>query len=464
MQVYCSTGNGVLQVEKAKRPIRIMDLLTMTSGLTYEGVATPTEQETKKVMDSLEAKGGYTVREFCYAISKVPLAFHPGTHWHYGYSHDVVGGLIEVLSGKSFGQFLNEEVFTPLGIKNTFFFLNKENEENLTHLYTPTISGLIENKEYEHMSIINPAILTLGSINIDLILSMERLPVAGENLFGKDYLYVPGGKGANQAVAASLLGANVVFVGKVGDDINGKSLIRELHKKGITTEYIYLDKTVPTGLAAIVLESMSQNRIIVYPGANMSITENEVIRAFERSYDALLLQLEIPEQTVISACSLAKAKNIPVIVDAGPAQDFPLEKIKGIEILSPNETETYAMCGIKPNNYQNAVEAAKILKKRSGAKFVVIKLGDKGALLFSDSHCELIPSIPVEVIDPTAAGDAFIAALTIEYLRSGNIVKAVQYGNIVGAISVTKLGAQPSLPTIFEVEEFIENRELMNNT
>ena len=114
--------------------------------------------------------------------------------------------------------------------------------------------------------------------------------------------------------------------------------------------------------------------------------------------------------------------------------------------------------------YQNAVEAAKILKKRSGAKFVVIKLGDKGALLFSDSHCELIPSIPVEVIDPTAAGDAFIAALTIEYLRSGNIVKAVQYGNIVGAISVTKLGAQPSLPTIFEVEEFIENRELMNNT
>ena len=314
------------------------------------------------------------------------------------------------------------------------------------------------------MSIINPAILTLGSINIDLILSMERLPVAGENLFGKDYLYVPGGKGANQAVAASLLGANVVFVGKVGDDINGKSLIRELHKKGITTEYIYLDKTVPTGLAAIVLESMSQNRIIVYPGANMSITENEVIRAFERSYDALLLQLEIPEQTVISACSLAKAKNIPVIVDAGPAQDFPLEKIKGIEILSPNETETYAMCGIKPNNYQNAVEAAKILKKRSGAKFVVIKLGDKGALLFLDSHCELIPSIPVEVIDPTAAGDAFIAALTIEYLRSGNIVKAVQYGNIVGAISVTKLGAQPSLPTIFEVEEFIENRELMNNT
>ena len=151
MQEYCSTGNGVLQVEKAKRPIRIMDLLTMTSGLTYEGVATPTEQETKKVMDSLEAKGGYTVREFCYAISKVPLAFHPGTHWHYGYSHDVVGGLIEVLSGKSFGQFLNEEVFTPLGIKNTFFFLNKENEENLTHLYTPTISGLIENKEYEHM-------------------------------------------------------------------------------------------------------------------------------------------------------------------------------------------------------------------------------------------------------------------------------------------------------------------------
>ena len=195
-----------------------------------------------------------------------------------------------------------------------------------------------------------PDILVVGSINMDLLLRTPRVPMAGESFVGCDYGYIPGGKGANQAVAAALLGANVDFVGKVGSDAHGPKLKGLLEKNGVSARYLSVDESSQTGLAVVMLEDNGQNRIVVFPGANMQVRKEDVRRAFEKDYDAVIVQFEVSAEIVAETCRLAKEKGIPVVVDAGPAQDFPLEQIKGIDILSPNETETFAMCGIE-NRY-----------------------------------------------------------------------------------------------------------------
>lgn len=305
-----------------------------------------------------------------------------------------------------------------------------------------------------------PNILVVGSINMDLVLRTLRVPLAGESFFGRDYSYIPGGKGANQAVAAALLGAGIDFVGKVGKDSNGLRLKEELEKREISTRYFMVDEQSQTGLAVVMLEDNGQNRILVYSGANMQIRKEDIQKAFEKDYDMVIVQFEVPREIVIETCSLAKQRNIPVIVDAGPALDFPLEEIRGIHILSPNETETFSMCGIEPDSTEKAKEAAKILQQRCDANLIVIKMGKKGAMLYSDGRTELFPVPDVKVVDTTAAGDAFTAAMAIEYVKSGDIEKAIRFANIVGTITVTRLGAQPSLPSLYEVMEFAKERNL----
>lgn len=305
-----------------------------------------------------------------------------------------------------------------------------------------------------------PNILVVGSINMDLVLRTSRVPLAGESFLGSNYDYIPGGKGANQAVAAALLGANVDFVGKVGSDSNGFRLKELLEKKNISTKYFSVDEASQTGLAVVMLENSGQNRILVFLGSNMEIRIKDIQRAFEKDYDAVIIQFEIPEEIVIETCRLAKQKNIPVIVDAGPAKDFPLEQIKGIDILSPNETETFALCGIEIDTIEKAKEAAKILMDRSDAGMIVLKMGKNGAMLYSHDITEIYPVPEVKVIDTTAAGDAFTAAMTVEYINGGDIQRAIRFANIVGTITVTKLGAQPSLPLLSEVEEFAKVRDI----
>lgn len=304
-------------------------------------------------------------------------------------------------------------------------------------------------------------ILVVGSTNMDLLLRTSRMPMVGETFIGRDYSYIPGGKGANQAVAAALLGANVDFVGKVGADTHGLRLKELLEKRAISTKYFTVDKTSQTGLAVVMLEGSGQNRIVLFPGANMQIQKEEIQNAFEKDYDAVVVQFEVPWEIVIETCRLAKQKRIPVIVDAGVAQGFPLEEIRGIDILSPNETEAFAMSGIEIDSVEKAKEAANILKQRSGARIVVLKMGKKGAMLVSDEISELYPVPEVEVIDTTAAGDAFTAAMTVEYINSGDIQRAIRFANIVGTITVTRLGAQPSLPSLSEVEEFAKGRDII---
>ena len=188
----------------------------------------------------------------------------------------------------------------------------------------------------------------------------------------------------------------------------------------------------------------------------MGLSVDDVRKAFNESYDAVLVQFEIPDETVLEVCRLAKEKNIPVVVDAGPAKNFPLEKIKGIEILSPNETEVFAMCGVDIKSEEDIEKAAKILKDRSECNFVVIKMGKEGAYVYSDDISKMIPvKRKVKAVDTTAAGDCFTAAMTVSFLKDKNIKKAIAYGHLAAGISVTRLGAIPSLPTANEIEKLL---------
>jgi len=303
------------------------------------------------------------------------------------------------------------------------------------------------------------SILIIGSLNMDLILKTERIPFAGESLLGKEYKYSPGGKGANRAIAAARLGANVTFAGKIGKDNNGIELKNRMRLEGIKVNYLIEEKEMATGLAVVILDNKGQNRILVYSGANMTLNFRDIRKAFEKDYDAVICELEIPIPVIIEAREFAKERNIPFVLDAGPAHKFPLEKIKGLEIISPNETEALFFTGINIYSLKDAEKAAKIIADRTEARYVVIKMGEKGALLYINGKAKYFSGYKVKVIDTTAAGDAFIAALTFAYLQT-DIEKAINFANIVGALTVTKLGAQNSIPYLNEVENFIKERGL----
>jgi ribokinase len=308
-------------------------------------------------------------------------------------------------------------------------------------------------------TIATPSVLIVGSINSDLILRAPRLPSPGESLIGADYKRVAGGKGANQAVAVARLGATATLVGKTGTDSEGETLRAQLCTEGVRTDFVSCCGT-PTGLAVITIDSRGQNSIIIVSGANNQVCDEDVQAALSAgTYDALMLQFEIPTQTVIAACRFAKEHGVPIIVDAGPAQAFPLEELQGIDILTPNETELTALTGIDPGTVQDAQRAAEILLRRSHAKAIVLKLGSRGALLYDQNGAyEYFPAYSIEAVDATAAGDAFTAAMTVEYVRSGDLGRAVRLGNAAGALAAMNLGAQPSLPTAIALAEFCERQ------
>ena len=298
--------------------------------------------------------------------------------------------------------------------------------------------------------------LVIGSINMDLVLNVHSVPVAGESCLADRYRYFAGGKGANQAAAAARLGALVTFIGKIGNDANGLQLLETQKAFGVDTACVKTDPSAPTGLAVVMVEPDGKNRILVCPGSNMLLTPEDVVPVIESgSFDVVILQLEIPQETVITACRAARKRNIPVILDMGPAQVFPLQEIAGVAILSPNETETLALCGILPDTEEKAREAAMRLMDKSNAGYVVIKRGAYGAYVYGKGVDRNFDAPKVTAVDTTAAGDAFTAALAIGYMATGDIGKAAVYANRVGALSVTRAGAQASLPSYAEVEEFM---------
>jgi ribokinase len=289
---------------------------------------------------------------------------------------------------------------------------------------------------------------------MDLVFEVSRMPHLGESLVGQRFSRIPGGKGANQAVGLARLGAAVTLAGKVGRDADGAKLLEVLKEEGISTNFVFADEKTPTGLAVILLDHTGQNAIVTFPGANLDLNEADIEKVFSAgSFDALLLQLEVSDEVIIASYQFAKKIGIPTFLDAGPARSFPLEQIRGIDVLSPNETEVLALTGIEVRSIADAELGAAELLYRSNANAVVIKLGAAGAFLrTAEGGAEHFPAPKVNVVDCTAAGDAFAAALTIRYLETDDLRESVAYANLAGALATTKLGAQPSLPTALEIE------------
>lgn len=304
-------------------------------------------------------------------------------------------------------------------------------------------------------------ILVVGSSNMDLSMNMYRVPAAGETVIDDGGVaYNPGGKGLNAAVAFKRLGADTVFSTRLGADMHGQKIYTFLKEMGINTSYVKADHTTPTGFAAVLKESDGQNRIIYYPGANITLTRDNISEAFSCQPDAVYINFEISFDAALAAAKIASSRGIPIFIDAAPAdKDHALEALPDIEVFSPNETETYEYTGILPVGADASLRAALALWKRIKTKYIVIKQGARGAFIYDGKHYSMIPSFRADkVVDSTAAGDVFTAALTYEYLESHDIVLAAKYGAAAGAVTVSKPGAASSAPTDSEIIDFIRRR------
>lgn len=293
----------------------------------------------------------------------------------------------------------------------------------------------------------------MGSINMDMILNMERVPETGENVLGTNYGYANGGKGANQAVGLSRLGAQTKMIGKVADDANGHKLLENLKKNNIDVSGVSLGGT-QTGLAAIIIDGDGKNRIVVYEGANAEIDPAEAASFIDYSIDLLLVQFETDEKVVAECVNKAVASGVVTVMDCGPAKPFALENMQGVTIITPNESETKALTGIYPETDENIFKASEILFERSKAKYVVLKLGERGCSVFDGNNIRIMPAYTAKVVDTTAAGDCFTAAMALEYIRTGDIFTACDMGNKAGSIAVSRMGADASMPTAEELNNF----------
>ncbi len=302
-------------------------------------------------------------------------------------------------------------------------------------------------------------ILTVGSANMDLFMNMQTLPYAGQTLIEQGpYRFIPGGKGANAAVSISRLGGDSVFCTRLGSDANGAILASVYEDEGIDSRFILHDKELPTGFAAVLSEQNGTNRIVVYPGANLAITQDDIDNALTCYPDALLLQFEINHDAVLYAAERAAAMSIPIFIDAAPApHGFPFDRLPPLEVFSPNESETEALVGISPSSPEACLRAAIALSKLVNAHYYIIKLGGRGIYIYDGLYYHCLPAYDVKAVDTTAAGDAFTAAFTLEYLRTGDAERAGKFGNLAGALTVTKYGAYTSLPTIEEIEAYISS-------
>jgi ribokinase len=287
-----------------------------------------------------------------------------------------------------------------------------------------------------------------GSLNMDLVCRTPRLPQSGETILGTDFATLPGGKGANQAVAAARLGAATTMVGRVGDDDFGRQLIEGLQSAGVEASGVTTAAGVPTGVAAIAVDAAGHNTIVVVPGANGGVDDGEVTRltARLRPGDLLLLQFEVPLPAVMAAAQAAQSQGATVIVDPAPARDdVPPEFFKVVDILTPNQTETSQLTGLQVTDIASATEAARQLVQR-GIGLVIVKLGGQGAVVATADRSWHQPALPVKAVDTVAAGDAFNGGLAVALSEDMALGDAVEFATAVAAASVMVAGAQASLP------------------
>lgn len=303
-----------------------------------------------------------------------------------------------------------------------------------------------------------PKIVVVGSSNTDMILTASHLPLPGETILGRNFLVARGGKGANQAVAAARLGAEVTLIARLGRDNFGHEAMEAYRSEGLNTAYIVWDDAEPSGVALITVDLQGENTIAVAPGANACLTPDDVKMAESviKQANCVLLQLEIPLEAVEATIDLAHKFGTHVVLNPAPAIQMPVDLLKKVDTLSPNETEAAILT--KDYASTDINDVARLLHKNSGVRNVVITLGANGALV-CDKYVTTIPAYAVKAIDSTGAGDAFNGGLAVALSRGENIVDAVRYANAVGALCTTRPGAQTSMPYASEVDGFLEAME-----
>lgn len=298
-------------------------------------------------------------------------------------------------------------------------------------------------------------ILVVGSTNTDMVVKTDHLPRPGETVLGGTFLMNPGGKGANQAVAAARLGAEVTFVCKTGNDLFGVTTRQQLAEEGIDTSFVFTDPHEPSGVALIAVDNRAENTIVVASGANASLLPLDINKALTAidACDLVLMQLETPMPTIEYVASLAAERGKRVVLNPAPAATLSEQLLKNLYLITPNETEAELITGIPVRDERSAEQAARTIH-RAGVRHVIVTLGKKGALLCEGGHCEVIPAYRVEAVDTTAAGDVFNAGLVVALSEGRNLTDAVRFGAKAAAISVTRMGAQASAPYRSETDAF----------
>lgn len=290
-------------------------------------------------------------------------------------------------------------------------------------------------------------ILVVGSSNTDMVIKTNHFPAPGQTILGGTFLMNAGGKGANQAVAAARLGGKVTFVGKIGDDIFGKQAIQQLEDEGINVNFVAVDPENPSGVALITVDRKGENSIVVAPGSNGTLSPADFDKALAEldKSEFMLMQLEIPIPTVEYIARIAAQKQKKVVLNPAPAAGLTDELLQDLYLITPNETEAELLTGIKVTDEQSALKAASHLHKK-GVEIVIITMGSAGAFLLNDGKSEIIGAPKVEAVDTTAAGDTFNGALVVALSEGKSIQESIAFANQAASISVTRIGAQSSVP------------------
>lgn len=299
-------------------------------------------------------------------------------------------------------------------------------------------------------------IIVIGSCNTDMVIKADRLPIPGETVIGGTFFMNPGGKGANQAVAAARMGGNVTFISKTGNDVFGKQSLELYNNEGINTDYIFSDENSPSGIALITVDSHGENCIVVASGANGLLSPSDIESATKEieSADIILMQLEIPIETVEYAAELATRFNKKVILNPAPARALSDKLIKSTYIITPNESEAEILSGIKVSDWESAKKAAKVIHAK-GANIVVITLGSKGSLIYENNEFYHVEACKVDAVDTTAAGDTFSGTLCVGLSEGKSIIDAVKLATNACAVTVTRMGAQSAIPYRKELLELV---------
>lgn len=295
-------------------------------------------------------------------------------------------------------------------------------------------------------------IIVVGSMNMDMVVKTSHIPQPGETVLGGSFFMNPGGKGANQAVSSSRLGGDVSFIGRIGDDIFGKQSSQLFDEEGIDAKHVISDDDSPSGIALITVDATGENSIVVAPGANAKLTPDDVKNALDKcgASKILLIQLEIPMTTVKFIIEYAHARGMKVILNPAPMNELVFDCLPFIDIITPNVNEAEVLSGIKITDIDTAQSAARTICSK-GAKCVIITLGRQGALLLEDGATKCIPAPVVDAVDTTAAGDVFNGALAVAVAEGRTLMDATSFACEAASISVTRMGAQQSIPFRNEV-------------